>query len=261
MDRTAWSVVERLADLLAAAPVDETSGIWEFRRTQLLTTEELSRWIGLHRAERLRRWFRPWLRKPEWERGRDAARRLVEGALDAETGMLHQSPSDTRMVADAATLLAALNGFFGGDDPRARRLVRATVAALEEGPFLRRYLPFDDGFVGVEGAFIPASWWAVGALAAVGDVEEAERRADAMCAQLPPLQPEEWDVATGTGLGNTPLLWSHMEAARALYLLQAARIRDRYGRAALGLWRLGRYVRLRAGRSARVFGERFPGFG
>ena len=37
-----------------------------------------------------------------------------------------------------------------------------------------------------------------------------------MCAQLPPLQPEEWDVEAASGLGNTPLLWSHMEAARAL---------------------------------------------
>ncbi|MDQ3470498.1 MAG: hypothetical protein M3487_12135, partial [Actinomycetota bacterium] len=79
----------------------------------------------------------------------------------------------------------------------------------------------------------------------------AERRADAMCAVLAPLQPEEWDVEAGEGLGNMPLLWSHMEAARALYLLQAARIRKRYGRIGLGLWRLSRYARLRLSRTSR----------
>jgi GH15 family glucan-1,4-alpha-glucosidase len=163
--------------------------------------------------------------------------------------MLRRSIDDDAVVADAAALLAPLTGFFSRNDPRARRLVIATVAALEDGPFLYRYLPFSDGFVGVEGAFIPASWWAVGALAAVGEVDEAERRADAMCAQLPPLQPEEWDVVGAAGLGNTPLLWSHMEAARALYLLQAARIRTRYGSSVLWVWRISRYVRLRAGRA------------
>jgi len=251
MDRVTWSVVERMADLLAAAPYEPTSGIWEFRKPSRLTSEELARWIGLHRAVRLLRWYRPWLRKPAWVAGRDAARERVEGALDVRTGLLRRSPDDDEVIVDAAALLAALTGFYDGRDPRARRLVLGTIAALEKGQFLYRYLPFDDGFLGVEGAFIPASWWAVGALAAVGEIDAAERRADSMCTQLPPLQPEEWDVESGTGLGNTPLLWSHMEAARALYLLQAARIRHRYGRAVLAAWRISRYARLRAGRRAR----------
>ena len=39
-----------------------------------------------------------------------------------------------------------------------------------------------------------------------------------------------------TAFGNTPLVWSHMEAARALYALHEARIR----RLALQLWRTWR---------------------
>ena len=251
MDRTTWSVVERMADLLVKAPEGASSGIWEFREPARLTSEELARWIGLHRAVRMLRWYRPWMRRPDWVRGRDAARARVEAAYDEASGMLRRSVDDDAVVADAATLMAALCGFWPARDRRTHRLVTATVRALENGAFLYRYLPFDDGFRGVEGAFVPASWWAVGALAAVGEVGEAERRADSMCAQLPPLQPEEWDVEAGTGLGNTPLLWSHMEAARALYLLQAARIRRRHGRVVLGAWRAGRYLRLRIGRSGR----------
>ena len=121
-------------------------------------------------------------------------------------------------------------------DRRAHRLVTATVAALEEGPFLRRYPPADDGFAGTEGAFLPASWWAVTALAAVGELDAAWARADALCALLPPLQPEEWDVERGEALGNTPLLWSHTEAARCLYFLQRADVRRRFGPLGLRLW-------------------------
>lgn len=261
MDRGTWSVVARLADLLADAPFEPTAGIWEFREPAYLSSEELARWFGLDRAVKLARWYRPWLRRSArvtaWVRGRDLARARVEAAIDPATGLLPQrlQPSPLSpgavVVTDAAALIAALTGFFPADDERAVRLVRGTIASLEQGPFLYRYLPFDDGFRGREGAFVPASWWAVGALAAIGDVEEAERRADAMCAVLAPLQPEEWDVEAGEGLGNMPLLWSHMEAARALYLLQAARIRKRYGRIGLGLWRLSRFARLRLSRTSR----------
>lgn len=47
-------------------------------------------------------------------------------------------------------------------------------------------------------------------------------------------------------LGNTPLVWSHAELARAVYVLQAAQRWIRWGVAASWAWRLWRYVRLRA---------------
>ena len=46
-------------------------------------------------------------------------------------------------------------------------------------------------------------------------------------------------------LGNTPLLWSHTEAARSLHQLTRERIRHRYGTAAYRAWRIARYIRLR----------------
>ena len=147
---------------------------------------------------------------------------------------------------DAAALTAAISGLARGR--RGRRLVSATIQPLEQGAFLRRYPPTDDGFAGVEACFVPASWWAVTALCRVGDVAAAESRADDLCAALPPLQPEEWDVERNEALGNTPLLWSHMEAARALYALQREHIRHRYGSFGLGAWSAGRYLRLRTTR-------------
>jgi len=49
----------------------------------------------------------------------------------------------------------------------------------------------------------------------------------------------------GVLLGNTPLLWSHTEAARSLHQLTRERIRHRCGTAAYRAWRIARYIRLR----------------
>jgi hypothetical protein len=205
VDGRCWGVVDRLATLIAASPWQPTSGVWEFREPRLLVSEELARWQGLDRAIRLRRRYRPWLRRPAWQRQRRLARQRVEAVVDDATGRLPQTFDVGDTTPDAATLLVPVAGFWRRRDPRLRRLVDATISALEEGAFLRRYPPADDGFAGTEGAFVPASWWAVTALATCGEIEAARARADVMCAALPPLQPEEWDAASNLALGNTPL--------------------------------------------------------
>lgn len=132
---------------------------------------------------------------------------------------------------------------LGRKDRRAHRLVDAVRHDLGAGPFLYRFPPQNGE--GREGAFLPVSWWAVTALAVLGRYDDAKRLADAMCARLPRLLAEEVDPESGHSLGNTPLVWSHMEAARAMYVLDAARIRARWGPVGLTLWRLVRYAQLR----------------
>jgi GH15 family glucan-1,4-alpha-glucosidase len=85
----------------------------------------------------------------------------------------------------------------------------------------------------------------VSALAALGRVDEARLRLEALCERLPRLLPEEADPATGEGLGNVPLVWSHAEAARSLYVLDAAQRRARWGPAGLCCWRPARFAVLR----------------
>jgi GH15 family glucan-1,4-alpha-glucosidase len=146
--------------------------------------------------------------------------------------------------------MAVVFRMFARDDPRASALVDATVRELDCAPFLYRYEPGgDDGFSGREGAFLPASWWVVSALAACGRVQEAQERARALDRALPALMPEEMDPESRVGLGNAPLVWSHMEAARALYVLDAARMRDRWGPLVLGAWRGWTWLRARTTRS------------
>ncbi len=240
-----WELVRGVADQLSADGLERrTSGIWELREPVDLVSADIGIWLALDRAVWIARGWRPTHRRTHWKRARRAARDRVVAALQDDGGLpqAYGGPRD----ADASALMAVVFRMFDRRDPRASRLVDATLARLDAAPFLYRYEPGgDDGFSGVEGAFLPASWWVVSALAACGRLEEAQARADALDRALPALLPEEMDPESRQGLGNAPLVWSHMEAARAMHLLDSARRRQRYGAVGLAGWRAYRWVRAR----------------
>ncbi len=250
LDEGTWSLVRTIADRLATEDdrhgVPESNGIWELRRPGPLVSGDLGRWLALDRAIWIARFRHPLQRRRHWKDARERARRRVVAAI-GDDGGLPQRYDDNPRVTDASALMAALFGLVEGE--QASRLVDATIAKLESWPHLYRYEPgADDGFSGREATFVPMSWWAVAALAAVGRVDDARRRADALCSVLPRLMAEEFDADNLRSLGNVPLVWSHIAAARALYILDAAALRSRYGTVGLTAWRVGRYLRLRAGR-------------
>lgn len=244
-----WDLVRVIADELARDDLKRiTSGIWELRSPADLVCADIGIWIALDRALWIARGWRPTTRRRRWVRARRAARDRVLAALQADGG-LPQAYGDGERSADASALLAVIFHMFDRRDPRGSRLVDATLARLDAAPFLYRYEPGDgDGLEGVEGAFLPASWWVVSALAACGRLEEAEARAEALDRALPALMPEEMDPESREGLGNVPLVWSHMEAARAMYLLDSARTRHRYGAVGVAVSSAVRWAILR-GRS------------
>ena len=249
LDDDTWSLVKAAADRAASAARGPTSGIWELREPRDLLSADIGRWICLDRAIWIARGWRPWARRRHWKQAREELRARVLGAIDAEGGL--PQAYDGVASPDASALMAVVFGMLSHRDPRAGRLVQATIDRLGVGPYLYRYEPGgNDGFAGKEGAFLPVCWWAVSALAIVGRVDEARARADALCARLPRLLGEEVDPDTGESLGNIPLVWSHAEAARAMYVLDAAALRDRFGTAALWAWRIVRYARLRWPRHA-----------
>jgi len=174
--------------------------------------------------------------------------RLADGVALAsldDRGLLPQSYRDGDSTPDAAALMTVAFGLLGHHDPRAGRLVDALIARLGVGPYLYRYPPDGGGFSGTEGAFLPVSFLVVTVLAKLGRVQEARTRLDRLCAELLRLLAEEVAPHSGRMLGNAPLVWSHAELARALYVLDAEQIRDRWGAAALWVWRLYRYLALR----------------
>jgi GH15 family glucan-1,4-alpha-glucosidase len=145
--------------------------------------------------------------------------------------------------------MVPLFGMLHRRDRRAHALVDRVIDDLGAGPLVYRYEPDgDDGFAPGEGAFLPTSCWAISALAAIGRVDEAEARLDDLCATLPPLLSESVDPVSRASLGNTPLVWSHMELARALYIVDLARLRARFGLPGLWIGRLRRLLRVRRSR-------------
>ena len=244
LDDATWSLVRTLADRIAADEPEASAGIWELREPRLLVSGDIGRWLVLDRAVWIARGWRPRTRRRHWKRARATTRARVLSAID-QHGRLPQAYGEEHRP-DASALMVPLFGLLRRGDPRAARLTTAILDELGAGPYVYRYPPGGaDGFSGTEGTFVPMAWWAVGALAVTGRVREAEARADELCAALPPLVSEEVDPVDGTALGNLPLVWSHMEMARALYLLDAARLRHRYGPVVLSAWRLGRYASLR----------------
>ena len=248
LDSATWSLVRRLADEVAAddpGRVKDSSGVWELREPRPLVDGDIGRWLVLDRALWIARGWRPWTRRRHWKDARDTLRDRIVAAVD-RSGLLPQAYGEEPPTPDASALMAVAFGLLGRDDPRGDRLVDALLDRLGAGPFLYRYPPGrDDGFSGTEGAFLPVSFLAVTALARLGRVDEARDRLDRICAALPRLLSEEVDPQTGAPLGNTPLVWSHAELARATYVLDAAERRDRWGAAGSWAWRLQRYVRLR----------------
>jgi len=92
-----------------------------------------------------------------------------------DDGGLPQSYGECRYHSDVSELMAAMFGLVKGEV--ADRLVRDTIADLGAWTHLYRYEPGDDdGFSAREATFVPMSWWAVAALAAVGRVTEARER-------------------------------------------------------------------------------------
>lgn len=243
LDASTWELVRSVADRLAGDTERLTNGIWELRQALPLVDGDIGRWLALDVALWMARLRHPLTRRRHWKDARDQARQRVLGALRDHGGLPQAYEGSER--PDASALMIPVFALLGRGDSRAHRLVDAVRRDLGAGPFLYRFTP-EEG-ESREGAFLPTSWWAVTALAVLGRYPEASALADEMCARLPRLLAEEIDPESGHSLGNTPLVWSHMEAARAMYVLDASRIRHRWGPLALVLWRLRRYVQLRWG--------------
>jgi GH15 family glucan-1,4-alpha-glucosidase len=124
---------------------------------------------------------------------------------------------------DAAALLIPLMDFLPADHPRVASTIEALERELMVDGLMHRFdpaqtlggeqLPIGE----FEGAFLPCVFWHAHALAKAGRCDEAEailRKCETIAGEIG-LYAEEADPRRAILLGNTPLLFSHVEYARA----------------------------------------------
>jgi GH15 family glucan-1,4-alpha-glucosidase len=192
------------------------NGIWEVRGPRRdFVHSKLMAWVGLDRAVQAIERFGLDGPSDRWRAVRDEIHAEVcrEG-FDAKRGAFTQFYGSDGL--DAALLLMPQTGFLPPSDPRVIGTVDAIGRELSHDGFILRYDPTTDGGVdglsGKEGTFLACSFWMVYALKLIGRHDEAVSLFERLLGLQSDLGllSEEYDVAAGRQLGNTPQAYSHV---------------------------------------------------
>ncbi|MFT3913296.1 MAG: glycoside hydrolase family 15 protein [Anaeromyxobacteraceae bacterium] len=219
-DGEAWDFQRRLLDHLEGIWREPDEGIWEPRSgRRQLTHSKVMAWVAFDRAvagvERLG------LTGPveRWRRVRaELHADVLAHGFDAARGTFVQAYGGHEV--DAALLMIPLVGFLPGSDPRVLGTIAAVERELRPGAGLvRRYRSgrAPDGLPPGEGAFLPCSFWLVGALRMAGRHAEARALFERLLALRNDvgLLSEEYDDVAGLQLGNFPQAFSHVALVNA----------------------------------------------
>ena len=225
-----WQLLKRAADFTCEQWQQKDSGIWELAQEAHYVGSRVMSWVVLERAAYISRVTNC---PGETDRWRETAaiihsEVMNKGWCEEKRAFRQRYESD---ALDAAALLIPLMRFLPIDHPR----VTGTLAAIERelvvNGLVHRFDP--TGTIGgkqlpvgeFEGAFLPCVFWHAQTLAKAGRCEEAEailRKCEAISGPTG-LFAEEVDAARDIFLGNTPLLFAHVEYARAVFALNQAR--------------------------------------
>jgi GH15 family glucan-1,4-alpha-glucosidase len=191
-------------------------------------------WVTLQRAVEIAKRTGHTAEVDGWLTTMDAihAEVMTRGWSDRLSAFTQRYDADT---LDAAALLIPVMGFLPADHPRVIATVEQIAASLTIDGLVHRFIAaetpgHEDLPLGeFEGAFLPCTFWLATTYAMMGRPDDAE----AILARVEPIAgdlglfAEEVDARAGTFLGNTPLLFSHVEYARAVLELAKARPMDK----------------------------------
>src|SRR5437763_1193463 len=218
LPRRLWPIVQAQAECATQVWRQPDQGIWEARgKPQHYVSSKLMCWVALDRAAKLAQIRGDAALAAGW---RQTATEIKADILDHgvdKRGVLRQHYATDAL--DASTLLAAILGFWPGNDKRLRASVLAIADELSENGFVLRYRTgeTDDGLSGKEGTFVICSFWLVSALAIIGEMRRAREQMQRLVKVASPLElyAEEFDTDTGRHLGNFPQAFSHLALVEA----------------------------------------------
>jgi GH15 family glucan-1,4-alpha-glucosidase len=224
-----WKLIRRLADYTRKHWTEPDNGIWELPERQHFVASRVLSWVALDRAVRIAKKVKPSYDASAWEAELPKIHaEVMERGWSERLGAFRQRyEADT---LDSATLLISVMEFLPADHPR----VLATIEKINE--FLnidgytyrfdaRQYPVLGNFPLGqFEGAFLPCTFWLATAYAKASQPEKAQailRRVERISGRTG-IFAEAVDARNNCFLGNTPLLFSHVEYVRAK--LELARV-------------------------------------
>lgn len=225
-----WPLIQRSADFASAHWHERENGVWELPKRRHFVYSKVLCWVALDRALKISSRLDLSINREVWTRERDRIFvEVMEKGWSEKLGAFRQHyDADT---LDAATLLISTLGFLPGRHPRVLSTIERLETSLSIDGWLYRFDPTLTEGLGpcplghLEGAFFLCNFWLATAHAKAGHIQAAQRilsRAAGVAGKLG-LFSEGFDPRTGSFLGNTPLLFSHVEYARALLELNMHR--------------------------------------
>jgi GH15 family glucan-1,4-alpha-glucosidase len=236
----AWDLQRALLDYLESAWTEPDNSLWEMRGPRRpFVHSRVMAWAGMDRAVQAAERFGLEGPVDRWRRMRQEIHdEVCTRGFDSERGTFTQFYGSRGV--DAALLLIPRVGFLDWADPRVAGTVDAVQRELSQDGFLLRYRPDADGGVdglpGGEGAFLTCTFWLADALAGLDRKAEAEKlftRLLDLRSDLGLLS-EEYDVAAGRQVGNTPQAFSHVGLVNTARHLSGTRSASRQARASAG---------------------------
>jgi GH15 family glucan-1,4-alpha-glucosidase len=228
-----WRVLTRAAAFTCEHWQEADSGIWELPQEAHYVASRVMSWVMLKRAIHIAEKTGHAGQSGDWHAtaAKIHAEVMEEGWCEKKKSFRQRYDSD---ALDAAALLIPLMDFLPIDHPR----VTGTLAAIERelvvDGLVHRFDPsqtLGSGQLPIgkfEGAFLPCVFWHAHALAKADRCDDAEailEKCESVSGETE-LFAEEIDAAHETFLGNTPLLFAHVEYVRAVIELNKARKRE-----------------------------------
>jgi GH15 family glucan-1,4-alpha-glucosidase len=225
---TYFRFVKPLAEHIAATWDRPSHGIWEGREPpKHYIYMKAWAYVGLDRAIRIARATRHPADVPRWRAVRDKIKEeVLRKGWNGQKKSFAMHYGTGRL--DSANLMLPLMGFISPKDVRMVSTIRAIQDKLADGPFVYR-TPGHRAGRRREGAFFLCSFWLVSCLAAIGDVETAEKYFSQLvgCSNHLGLYSEEIDPVTKEALGNFPQAFSHLGLILAVNNLERGINRQR----------------------------------
>lgn len=218
-----WALLERCVNFIAGNWDEKDAGTWELMPFENFVSSRVMCWVALDRGIRIAQHLGHET-PAAWVDARESVHAdVMEKGWNESVGSFTQRYGDPAL--DGTELLIPLLGFLPPDHERVRRTVDTIEAVLSLNGLVHRFVPIrtdgrpDQPIGDREGAFLMCSFWLAQALSMMGETERAAtliQRVDRCCGTTG-IFSEAGDARHNPGLlGNTPLLFSQVEYARAL---------------------------------------------